>query len=371
MGHLNLIFNPPFQQNMDFPSKTPMYSTIVQRPVSNRGEIRASLNPYPLWKIKYVLQYARGSEQEPGSVYQYVLGFFMNVGGQFSDFLYLDPNDNHVDQSPFAVGDGSTQTFQTTRTIGVGTDIVQNLNGTPTIFTPAYDFPSFANPLASQNFMRWSQEQNQSVWLKTLMTVSGSPVPAPDGGSSAWTMTPTGGSTDSYFAQVCNPPTITNGGEYTFSIWLKAASPITGFKMFLQNQAGTIRATGIFNLTTSWDRYTVTGTFAPGDVSANVQIGGAGSWTAAAGSVDVAWAQLELGPTALAYITFAAGDAYFYTISNTGIVQFSAPPPNGAALVWTGDYYYRIRFGEDETTFDQDFDQIWNNGNLNFISVIL
>lgn len=181
-----------------------MYSTIIQKPVSGRGEIRASLQPYPLWKIEYELNFARGGEQLANTVYQYVLGFFMSVGGQFSDFLYLDPNDNEVTDAFIGIGDGATTTFQLTRPIGIGTDIVQNLNGDPVI--------------------------------------SG------------------------------------NGEVISSSL---------------------------------------------------------------------------------------------YTISYNGILQFTTAPTSGTVLTWTGNYYYRVRFGDDTTTFDQPFDKIWNNSKLTFQSVIL
>lgn len=204
MAHLNTVFDPGFLTNFEFPSKTPMYGTIIQKPISGRGEIRASLQPYPLWRIDYNLSFARGGEQEANSVYQYVLGFYMSVGGQFSDFLYLDPNDNSVTDAFLGIGDGATTTFQLTRPIGFGTDIVQNLNGAPAI--------------------------------------SG------------------------------------NGAVISSSL---------------------------------------------------------------------------------------------YTISTTGIVQFTTAPASGEVLTWTGEYYYRVRFGDDSTTFDQQFDQIWNNAKLSFMSVIL
>lgn len=207
MAHLMMVFDPSFQTNCDFPSKTPKYSTIVQLPMSGRGEIRAGLQPYPLWKIEFKLNFARGGEQVANSVYQYTLGFFMNAGGQFSDFLYFDPNDNHIDVTNpayFGTGDGGTKNFQLIRQIGFGDDIVQNLNGAPTLYA--------------------------------------------------------------------------NG---------------------------------------------------------------------------------------------ALVDPSAYVISATGIVQFTTAPGNGVVLQWAGDYYYRVRFGDDMTTFDQSFDQIWDNGNMTLMSVIL
>lgn len=148
--HSNIEWSPPFATNFNFPTKTPTFNTLIQMPVSRRGEIRASLQPYPLWEFEYSLEFARGNEQLQNSVYQQIVGFFIQMGGQFSDFLYLDPGDNTVTNALFGFGDGSTLNFQLTRPIGVGTDIVQNpmvsatepylplqvfVNGAPTAYT--------------------------------------------------------------------------------------------------------------------------------------------------------------------------------------------------------------------------------------------
>jgi uncharacterized protein (TIGR02217 family) len=109
----------------------------VQQTASLRGEIRVSLTPYPIWTWDFPVNWMRGSEQDQNSVYQYLLGFFLSMGGQFSDFLYEDPYDNQIaDSSPvyFGSGDGKTVNFQAIRPIGMGSDLVQNLNGTPKIY---------------------------------------------------------------------------------------------------------------------------------------------------------------------------------------------------------------------------------------------
>lgn len=205
MPHLNVVFDPGFETNFSLPSKTIQLSSIIQRPVSGRGEIRASLQPYPLWKIKYECTFARGSEQDAG-VYQYLAGFFIAMGGRFSDFLYEDPGDNHADNALLGIGDGATTTFQLLNSVGIGMNIIQNLN--------------------------------------------------PDS-------------------------------------------------------------------------------------------------------------------TPIVFVNGAAISASAYTISYNGILQFTTAPVAGSVITWTGDFYYRVRFGDDETTFDQEFSNIWNNGDVTLQSVIL
>jgi hypothetical protein len=140
--HSNLVFTPPWELNFDFPSKKPTFRTIIQSPVSGRGEIRASLQPFPIWEIEYSLQYGRGAEQIPNSVYQYMLGFYLAMGGQASDFLYWDPNDNTVANNFVAQADGNTSLFQLMRAIGQGTDIVQNPGFDPDITIQVDEAPN-------------------------------------------------------------------------------------------------------------------------------------------------------------------------------------------------------------------------------------
>lgn len=133
MPHTNIIFNPS-PRNFGFPKKTPSFKTIIHTPASNRGELRTSLQPFPTWEYDFPLNYAAGAEQIAGSVYQYLLGLYLQMGGQFSDFLYQDPNDSAAQNEAFGTGDGSTTAFQLIRSIGTATDIVQNLNGSINVY---------------------------------------------------------------------------------------------------------------------------------------------------------------------------------------------------------------------------------------------
>jgi hypothetical protein len=90
------------------------------------------------------------------------------MGGQFSDFLYWDPNDNAVTNDFVAVGDGTTTTFQLIHSIGIGEDIVQNPGSVPAppilfvngISTPYTLGPNglvtFASAPAIGNLITWT-----------------------------------------------------------------------------------------------------------------------------------------------------------------------------------------------------------------------
>lgn len=57
-----------------------------------------------------------------------------------------------------------------------------------------------------------------------------------------------------------------------------------------------------------------------------------------------------------------------YSISN-GLVTFTSPPANGAALTWTGSFYWRCRFKEDAITASKFVALIWELQKLEFVSV--
>lgn len=54
---------------------------------------------------------------------------------------------------------------------------------------------------------------------------------------------------------------------------------------------------------------------------------------------------------------------------NTGIVSFTAAPAVGAALTWTGSYYWRMRFVKDSIDFNQFMKQLWEAKTVELISV--
>lgn len=169
--HLNLIFDPtPY--GFKLPGKAPNFDggVLIHTPVAKIGEIRASVQPYPLWDIVFELEWARGDERMPATTYNYLLGFFLNAGGPFQDFLYNDPYDNTVTAEFFGLGDGTTTEFQLIRSIGIGSDIVQNLNGAPQLYdngslisSAAYSVSStgiitFTTAPASGHVLTWMGE---------------------------------------------------------------------------------------------------------------------------------------------------------------------------------------------------------------------
>lgn len=54
---------------------------------------------------------------------------------------------------------------------------------------------------------------------------------------------------------------------------------------------------------------------------------------------------------------------------NTGIATFAAAPANAALLTWTGSFYYRCRFLQDELGLENFMQNLWQAKTVEFMSV--
>lgn len=60
-----------------------------------------------------------------------------------------------------------------------------------------------------------------------------------------------------------------------------------------------------------------------------------------------------------------------YTLGPTGVVTFGVAPAAARALTWTGGFYYRIRFEDDELNLTQFLSRWWTSREIALISVKL
>ncbi len=102
--------------------KKPGFSTRVASHVSGR-EVRVALMSYPLYEFEAVYNGLASSATAAfaglGSAsLQSLMGFFLQLQGQFGTFLYTDPDDNTVIGQAFATGDGLTTSFTFMRSLG-------------------------------------------------------------------------------------------------------------------------------------------------------------------------------------------------------------------------------------------------------------
>lgn len=124
--------------------KVPEFNTIVHTSTSLK-EFRIALAAYPLWSFS--LTYERLLE---ATDYKDLLTFFLHHKASYESWLFNDASDNTVTNNAFATGDGTTTTFQITRTISGATtsftEPIQNINNTvspiirvdSSVISPAY-----------------------------------------------------------------------------------------------------------------------------------------------------------------------------------------------------------------------------------------
>jgi hypothetical protein len=57
-----------------------------------------------------------------------------------------------------------------------------------------------------------------------------------------------------------------------------------------------------------------------------------------------------------------------YTLSSSGVVTFNTPPANAEPVDWTGTYYFRCRFLQDEQEFENFMYQLWAAQSVEFLA---
>lgn len=154
--------------------------------------------------------------------------------------------------------------------------------------------------LASTNLLLYSEEFNSGPWPGASLTVNvtANQLVTPDGTTTADLVE--GTTSDSQINQ--NAITATAGTVHTFSVWLRSVSGSQGMAIRLCKESdGVAYASTIMTLSTTWTRYTVTGTVPAGQTALRVRIGGGSVW--ASGVQFYAWgAQLEVQPIATSYV---------------------------------------------------------------------
>ena len=66
----------------------------------------------------------------------------------------------------------------------------------------------------------------------------------------------------------------------------------------------------------------------------------------------------------------AGAGAGKYQINSAGLVTFGTAPTSGAALTWTGTYYFRCRLMNDAPNFSEFMSRLWELKDLRFIGAL-
>ncbi len=371
--------------------KRPRFSTIVQKTASGK-EIRSALMSYPLWEFQLSFEVLRGSNGY--SEMQTLAGFFNSMLGSYDTFLFNDLTDNSVTAQSFGTGNGITAAFQLVRPLGGFSEPVQNVNGAPAVYLNngwqgnqlQYSTPRTNVLPDSVNFSAWN--------LFGTGTATANAGTAPDGTTTATLLADNDTANIVYFDNIVTVTSDSN--TWTFSVFLKQGTAartsivtyllggstpeaggyytdITWSTMTLQtNCAGVITSVG-----GGWYRLQCSITNNnTGNTSLYSRISPAGmlSTASATGTVYAWGAQTEKSNNvATTYIptTTSAVTVTDYTLGSTGIVTYAAAPTSGAAMTWTGNYYFRCRFMQDLAEFNQFMQSLWEMKKLEFVSVKL
>lgn len=145
------------------------------------------------------------------------------------------------------------------------------------------------------NRLLWSNQFSNAAWYNTGVTVTADATANPEGtANDADQLAATSGT--SFIGQ--NIGLFAPLETYTFSVYLRAAAPVT-LSIFLIDSIGNTAT--VCNVTTAWQRFSVTRTIAAGATSMAVQIGG--GTTFSTGETVFAWgAQVEFQPAATPFV---------------------------------------------------------------------
>ncbi len=371
-------------------SRTPLHRTTVQESANGK---EARVTRYFAPRYRYDLRMSLRTTAAWLEA-QKVASFLCRRGGRYDSFLFRDPDDNAVTDHGFGVGNGTTMLFQLQRTLG-GT--VDDLLGTWDSYTKA-----------RSNLCLRSQALATSPWGASAtggaasVTLTNNYSIAPDG-----TLTATRYQANADAHNVGQTITVAESVSYVLSFWARYISGITPPKLSIYDvtHAANIVAPEVYaSGNGAWTRVSRAFTTPAGCVSVGVypmRDPGAGAceyWF---------WgAQLELASLATRYIATTTTSATTYpaywpaiadgfepvfdpvwsgvTIYKDDVIQapgtawipaangsvsFVAAPASGSVLSWSGSYYRRCRFDEDETSFERVVSDLWS-GNLEIVSVL-
>lgn len=249
-------------------------------------------------------------------------------------------------------------------------------------------------PWQRTNIALQSQTLDNATWTKTNVTVTADATAAPDGTATADKVAETAVTG----AHNATQSIALGVGVHTFSVYAKAAertrvalqifsaadNSIAQFDLAtgtMLGAAGGGTATGISATCVpagnGWFRLTLTHTIGTaGTFTLYVELrdaNGAATYLGIAGSGLYAWgAQLEPGMASVGdYIstTTAAVARTDFTMGAQGLVTFAVAPRSGCALSWTGNFWRRVRFDDDEADFERIVNDV-KSGAIELVSVV-
>jgi uncharacterized protein (TIGR02217 family) len=73
---------------------------------------------------------------------------------------------------------------------------------------------------------------------------------------------------------------------------------------------------------------------------------------------------------AITQVTVNGTPTVLYSVNTfTGVLTFTTAPAASAVLAWTGSYYWRVRFMDDQTTASKFMSALWEHRGITFQSI--
>ncbi|MEC4591597.1 DUF2460 domain-containing protein [Nitrospirillum amazonense] len=112
-------------------TKKPTWSTKIATAASGR-ETRMAMWSAPIWEFTLTYDFLR--DTAAANELKQLLGFYLQMQGAFTPFLFQDPDDGQATAQTIGVGDGASTSFTLVRTFGGYVEPVGGVIGGVTVY---------------------------------------------------------------------------------------------------------------------------------------------------------------------------------------------------------------------------------------------
>jgi hypothetical protein len=397
--------------------RRPVYATGIAT-ASDGSELRASWQTYPRYRYTLSIEFLRSAAAY--AEFQRVMSAFEQMAGAYDSFLIVDPEDCQVTNHGFGVTDGSSIAYQLQRTLGgvrqVGTWDPQTY--------PVSTVPRANYAIQSQFASSWglglaTLTPNAAVAPDGTLTAALLKPTATDGTHYTSEVSPSiptapGPFTHSVWLKQAN---------FTWAVVRMyeelANHYVLAFFDLANGVVGTVQASGanftapvarIVPYLNGWFRCSISGSknstagiqtmvmvaFSDGnnsfdaDGSSGIYVWGdqietgaaptqyIPTTTAAVTATPAYWPQqgdgfvpvTDVNPASLTIFLNGAGrvPGVEWNYSGGGVITWTTTPAAGEPLAWSGSYFRRVRFANDDLELERILQALWQGETIELIS---
>ena len=257
---------------------TPKFKRLVMKAITVAGQ---SISPFTLqqqtylhqgeaWAAEVTLPLMARAEAEAW------IAWGLALRGKYGTFGLSDPSG----ATPRGSALGNPGSVDGAAQLGLDIDTLAWTASQSNILLPG-DYIQIA-----KNYLTNPRAFDNALWIKHEGTVTSTTITAPNGVAEAERVISSAGATNTVVYQIVAPvPSRLAGETFTGSVWLKAAAGTPSIPIELYD--GVSYSSLMAALTTTWQRFSLTRTFATGATNAQYNIGGLFLWTEAIGPIDM------------------------------------------------------------------------------------